>query len=103
MEVNSNIAQYLEILMNVVFVILPTLAVLAIAQPLGGRVARGFVSGWQFARSFFDDTTDPAIVELAKITRLAPDVVSKIIIDNMDSVAGILKSAIDKLEAPPKA
>lgn len=102
MDINGNITQYLEYLLNIAIVILPTLAVLAIAHPLGGRAARVFVSIWNFGRQFFDEKNDPAIVRLADLTGRPPIEVSQLILSNMDSVAGILKSEIDKLEAKPK-
>ena len=96
MEVNSTVAQYLEVLLNVAFVILPTLAVLAAATPAGKYIGQAIIAFWKWFRSNVDEESDALIKSLAELAGKTPKEVITQFTFNIDKLVAILKEAQPK-------
>lgn len=97
MEVSTGVAQYLEVLLNVAFVVLPTLAVLAAATPTGKYIAKTAISAWEWFRPNVDSTDDFIVQQLSDKLGIPPEEVIAKVTGQLDRVANILR------EAQPKA
>jgi hypothetical protein len=103
MTVDSNVAQYLDILIDIGFFVLPTLALLAIVHPLGRAAADGFVRLWKWIRPQLDDPKDKLIVLLAEKSGKPPEQVIEELTHRIDAVSTILEDASKTLPVKPDA
>jgi len=100
MEVWNDTVWWVQLMYNLAWLVLPTLALAAVAFPLGRNVAKYFVKLWEYVRQLLDERTDPAIKHLAELSGKDPGEVSKFLVESGDSIADILKHAMEKVNKP---
>jgi hypothetical protein len=81
---------YVQLLVNVLFYVLPTLALLAVANKSGAKVVETTRALLKTIRPAIDEPGDWLVLEIASRTGRKPEAVSAFLRDNVDKVIATL-------------
>lgn len=82
--------EWLELVFNVLLLIIPALAAVAITTASGATVVATVQKSWKLIRPAIDEPTDPLILLLASRIGWTPEQVSAWLLENFGKVVGTL-------------